>query len=82
MDRPTRTVVRPGERLLRCCEYGAFPARSARSPSSARGPCRDQYRLAPADLRICWAVGYGLVRPMALRALSMPPVAAGAAAAL
>lgn len=34
MDRPTRIVAIPGERLPRCCEYGAYPARSARRPTS------------------------------------------------
>jgi hypothetical protein len=32
VDRPTRIVAIPGERLPRCCEYGAYPARSAGSP--------------------------------------------------
>jgi hypothetical protein len=37
VDRPTRIVAIPGERLPRCCEYGAFPARSARPPSLLGG---------------------------------------------
>jgi hypothetical protein len=36
VDRPTRIVAIPGERLPRCCEYGAYPARSASSRASAR----------------------------------------------
>jgi hypothetical protein len=52
VDRPTRMVVTPGERLPRCCEYGAFPAHGARPLSSARGPRSDQYRFRPLVLRV------------------------------
>lgn len=80
MDRPTRMVVTPGERLPRCCEYGAFPARSARLWSSSPQPCP---RVIPP--RVGGSSGppgsrYGSARPSALRALPTPPVAAVVAA--
>lgn len=53
VDRPTRIVAISGERLPRCCEYGAFPARSARPPSLLGG--RDQGDTA-SDRRV---LGHG-----------------------
>lgn len=56
MDRPTRIVAIPGERLPRCCEYGAFPARSARPPSLLGG--RGQGDTA-SDRRVLGSGGHG-----------------------
>jgi hypothetical protein len=67
VDRPTRIVAILGERLPRCCEYGAYPARSASSPRfgaerlvepipSARGQAarsaRGRRRSAPCAARL------------------------------
>jgi hypothetical protein len=78
VDRPTRIVAILGERLPRCCEYGAYPARSASPRVSARSGWWSRY--LPPEGRPQGPPEVGDGRHPALRDSPTPLVTAGVSA--